>query len=119
MGTRAGTGRPVVLMPNPFYQIYEGAALIAGAEPWFLNTTAEHGFVPDFDTVPSDVWARCQLLYICSPGNPTGAVMDITTLQKLIQLADQYDFIIASDECYSEIYLDENAPPPGLLEAIT
>ena len=115
-GIDTGT-HPVVLMPNPFYQIYEGAALIAGAEPWFLNTTADHGFLPDFDAVPSDVWARCQLLYICSPGNPTGAVMDITTLQKLIQLADQYDFIIASDECYSEIYLDENAPPPGLLEA--
>ena len=111
------TKHPVVMMPNPFYQIYEGAALIAGAEPWFLNTTADHGFVPDFDSVPNEVWARCQLLYICSPGNPTGAVMDIATLQKLIQLADQYDFIIASDECYSEIYLDENAPPPGLLEA--
>lgn len=112
-----GTAHPVVMMPNPFYQIYEGAALIAGAEPWFLNTTAEHGFIPDFDTVSSDVWARCQLLYICSPGNPTGAVMNIATLQKLIQLADQHDFIIAADECYSEIYLDENAPPPGLLEA--
>ncbi len=109
--------RPAVLMPNPFYQIYEGAALIAGAEPWFLNTTADHRFLPDFDAVPSDIWMRCQLLYICSPGNPTGVVMDIATLQKLIQLADQYDFIIASDECYSEIYLDENTPPPGLLEA--
>ncbi len=112
-----GTERPWVMMPNPFYQIYEGAALIAGAEPWFLNTPADHNFLPDFDSVPSEVWARCQLLYICSPGNPTGAVMDIATLQKLIQLADQYNFIIASDECYSEIYLDENAPPPGLLEA--
>ena len=108
---------PVILMPNPFYQIYEGAALLAGAEPWFLNTTASHGFLPDFDAVPSEIWTRCQLLYICSPGNPTGTVMDIATLQKLIQLADQYNFIIASDECYSEIYPDENTPPPGLLEA--
>ncbi|MDX1250681.1 MAG: succinyldiaminopimelate transaminase [Gammaproteobacteria bacterium] len=108
---------PLILMPNPFYQIYEGAALLAGAEPWFMNTTADTGFIPDFDAVPPRVWARCQLLYICSPGNPTGAVLDIATLQKLIQLADEHDFVIASDECYSEIYLDENAPPPGLLEA--
>lgn len=107
---------PLVLMPNPFYQIYEGAALLAGAEPWFINATAETGFVPDFDAVPPDVWARCQLLYICSPGNPTGAVLDSATLQKLIQLADEHDFIIASDECYSEIYLDEDVPPLGLLE---
>jgi N-succinyldiaminopimelate aminotransferase len=103
-------------MPNPFYQIYEGAALLAGAEPWFINATAETGFVPDFDAVPPEVWTRCQLLYICSPGNPTGAVLDSATLQKLIQLADEHDFVIASDECYSEIYLDEDAPPLGLLE---
>lgn len=108
---------PIVIMPNPFYQIYEGAALLAGAEPYYLNTVAETNFIPDFDTVPDSVWARCQLVYICTPGNPTGAVMDTTALQQLIQLADKHDFIIASDECYSEIYFDENKPPPGLLQA--
>lgn len=106
-----------VLMPNPFYQIYEGAALLAGAEPVFLNTTADTGYAPDFDAVTPDQWQRCQLLYICSPGNPTGAVLDLETLQKLIRLADAHDFVIASDECYSEIYLDEDRPPPGLLQA--
>ncbi|HKK05188.1 MAG TPA: succinyldiaminopimelate transaminase [Gammaproteobacteria bacterium] len=108
---------PLVLMPNPFYQIYEGAALLAGAEPYYLNTPAETGFLPDLDAVPEDVWARCQLLYICTPGNPTGAVFDVPTLQRLIALADEHDFVIASDECYSEIYFDEASPPPGLLEA--
>ncbi|MDH5324738.1 MAG: succinyldiaminopimelate transaminase [Gammaproteobacteria bacterium] len=108
---------PLVIMPNPFYQIYEGAALLAGAEPYYLNTVAETHFVPDFEQVPAQVWSRCQLLYLCSPGNPTGAVMDLPSLQKLIQLADEHDFIIASDECYSEIYFDETAPPPGLLQA--
>lgn len=108
---------PVLMMPNPFYQIYEGAALLAGAEPYFMNTTAETGFLPDLDAVPDDVWARCQLLYLCTPGNPAGAEFDVATLQRLIDLADEHDFIIASDECYSEIYFDENAAPPGLLEA--
>lgn len=110
---------PLVLMPNPFYQIYEGAAILSGAEPWFLNTTEDNHFLPDFDSVPEHVWSRCQLLYLCSPGNPTGAVIDSKTLQKLIRLADEYDFIIASDECYSEIYLDEHNPPVGLLQAAT
>ena len=109
--------KPLVLMPNPFYQIYEGAALLAGAQPWFMNTTLDTGYLPDLDAVPEDVWQRCQLIYICSPGNPTGAVMGITQLQQLLQLADEHDFVIASDECYSEIYLDETAPPPGLLQA--
>jgi N-succinyldiaminopimelate aminotransferase len=108
---------PVVVMPNPFYQIYEGAALLAGARPVFLNTTADTGYLPDFDSVPDRVWSRCQLVYICTPGNPTGAVMDSAALQHLIALADRHDFIIASDECYSEIYLDEDAPPAGLLQA--
>lgn len=106
-----------VLMPNPFYQIYEGAALLAGAEPVFLNTTADTGYAADFDAVTPAQWRRCQLLYICSPGNPTGAVLDLETLQKLIRLADEHDFVIASDECYSEIYLDEEHPPAGLLQA--
>lgn len=108
---------PLVVMPNPFYQIYEGAALLAGAEPYYLNCTADNAFLPDYDAVPEKVWKHCQLLYVCSPGNPTGAVQDLATYQYLIELADEHDFIIASDECYSEIYLDEEHPPPGLLGA--
>lgn len=114
---RGGGERPLVLMPNPFYQIYEGAALLAGAEPYFLDTPAETGFLPDYDAVPDDVWARCQLLYLCSPGNPTGAVTPAATLAKLIDKADEHGFVLAADECYSEIYFEETAPPVGLLEA--
>ncbi|WP_299973580.1 succinyldiaminopimelate transaminase [uncultured Pseudoteredinibacter sp.] len=108
---------PLVMCPNPFYQIYEGAALLAGAEPHFLNCQAENGYIPDFEQVAPELWERCQLLFICTPGNPTGAVMSSEQLQKLIKLADEYDFIIASDECYSELYFDEQNPPPGLLQA--
>ncbi len=108
---------PLVLMPNPFYQIYEGAAILAGAEPYYMNCSASHDFIPDFDAISADTWQRCQLIYICSPGNPTGAVIDKATLTRLIELAHQYDFVIASDECYSEIYPDEANPPVGLLEA--
>ncbi len=111
------TGDAAVVMPNPFYQIYEGAALLAGAEPVFLNCTAANGFIPDFAAVPAAVWQRCQLLYICSPGNPTGAVMPLETLQLVLQLAETYDFIVAADECYSELYADETQPPAGLLQA--
>jgi N-succinyldiaminopimelate aminotransferase len=107
--------KPQVLMPNPFYQIYEGAALLAGAEPYYLPCLAANGLQPDFDAVPDNIWQRCQLLYICSPGNPTGAVLSLEQLQHLIALADRHDFIIASDECYSEIY--DDTPPTGLLEA--
>ncbi len=107
----------LVAMPNPFYQIYEGAALLAGAEPHYLACTADSGFQPDFEAVPDKVWKRCQLLFVCSPGNPTGAVLDQATLVHLLELAERYDFIVASDECYSELYLDETAPPPGLLQA--
>ena len=107
---------PLVLMPNPFYQIYEGAAFLAGAEPYYLNTTAENGFLPDLDAVPEAAWQRAQVLFLCSPGNPTGAVMDKAYLAKALELADKHDFVIASDECYSEIYFDEDNPPPGLLE---
>ena len=108
--------QPLVLMPDPFYQIYEGAALLAGAEPYYLPCLAENGFIPDFDTVPDTVWERTQLLFICSPGNPTGAVIGRETLQKLIALSDRFNFVIASDECYSEIYFDEAHPPLGLLQ---
>lgn len=108
---------PLIVMPNPFYQIYEGAAYLSGAEPFYINATVDNNYLPDFDSVSNETWDRCQLLYICSPGNPTGAVIDKATLQKLITLAEKHDFIIASDECYSEIYFDENKPPVGLLEA--
>lgn len=109
--------KPLVVMPNPFYQIYEGAAILAGAQPYFLNCDAENNFIPDYSAVSTDVWERCQLLYLCSPGNPTGAVINQATLTMLIELAHQHNFIIASDECYSELYIDESKPPVGLLEA--
>ena len=112
-----GQSAPLVVSPNPFYQIYEGAAILSGAEPFFLNCTPQNDFIPDFDAVDPDVWRRCQVLFICSPGNPTGAVMSSAQLKKLIALADQYDFVIASDECYSELYFDEQQPPAGLLQA--
>ena len=111
------SNNPLVMMPNPFYQIYEGAALLAGAEPRFLACGEETGFLPDFDAVSEADWQRCQLLYLCSPANPTGAVIGIEQLQRLIDLAEKHDFIIASDECYSEIYFDEAKPPVGLLQA--
>jgi len=109
--------KPIVVMPNPFYQIYEGAALLAGAEPYYLNTVAENDYQPDFDAVPAAIWQRCQLLFICSPGNPTGTVLDKAAHEKVLALAEQYDFIIASDECYTELYDDENQPPQGLLQS--
>jgi N-succinyldiaminopimelate aminotransferase len=108
---------PLVLMPNPFYQIYEGAALLAGATPRYLSCTAQTGFLPDLDAVDAATWRRCQLLYTCSPGNPTGRVMDLGQLQRLIGLAQEHGFVLAADECYSEIYPDEARPPPGLLQA--
>lgn len=109
--------RPLVLSPNPFYQIYEGAAFLSGAELKLLPTQEDQGFIPDYSQVSDEEWRRCQLLFICSPGNPTGAVHSLDVLKELIALADQHDFVIASDECYSEIYCDENQPPAGLLQA--
>jgi N-succinyldiaminopimelate aminotransferase len=109
--------KPLVLMPNPFYQIYEGAALLAGAKPYYINCLEDTDFQPDFNSVPEYVWERCQLLTICSPNNPSGTVLDLAALQNLIDYADKYDFIIAADECYSEIYADEDQPPVGLLQA--
>lgn len=109
----------LVVSPNPFYQIYEGAALLAGTTPHYLPCLDQNGFNPDFDAVSADVWQRCQILFLCSPGNPTGALVPMPTLKKLIALADEYDFVIAADECYSELYFDEDAPPPGLLTACT
>ena len=109
--------RGLVVSPNPFYQIYEGAALLAGAEPHYLPCLEDNGFNPDFDAVPADIWQRCQILFLCSPGNPTGALVPMEQLKKLIALADKHDFVIAADECYSELYFDEENPPPGLLSA--
>ncbi|MBI6703402.1 succinyldiaminopimelate transaminase [Pseudomonas viridiflava] len=107
----------LVISPNPFYQIYEGAAFLAGAQPYYLPCLSEKGFNPDFDAVTPDIWKRCQILFLCSPGNPTGALIPVDTLKKLIALADEHDFVIAADECYSELYFDEQTPPPGLLSA--
>ncbi|HZX18828.1 MAG TPA: succinyldiaminopimelate transaminase [Pseudomonas sp.] len=107
----------LVVSPNPFYQIYEGAAFLAGAQPHYLPCLEEHGFNPDFDAVSDEVWQRCQILFLCSPGNPTGALLPLPTLKKLIALADKFDFVIAADECYSELYFDEGNPPAGLLTA--
>ena len=108
---------PLVIIPNPFYQIYEGATLLAGARPWFVNCLSENHLLPDFGSIPEEVWARCQLVYVCSPNNPTGSILHLAAFTQLLDLAERYDFIIASDECYSEIYLEESRPPLGLLEA--
>lgn len=107
--------KPLVIMPNPFYQIYEGAALLAGAEPYFVPCTADNGFKGDYHSLPAAVLDRAQIVFVCSPNNPTGAVMSESDWQSLIELSDKHDFIIASDECYSELYFNE--PPVGLLEA--
>jgi N-succinyldiaminopimelate aminotransferase len=110
-------GDPLVLLPNPFYQIYEGAALLAGAGTHFLDTTPANDYRPDLDAVPESVWRRCQVLFLCSPGNPTGRVLSLDYLRHALALAERHDFIIAADECYTEIYRDERYPPPGLLQA--
>ncbi|HKH19477.1 MAG TPA: succinyldiaminopimelate transaminase [Gammaproteobacteria bacterium] len=107
----------LVLVPNPFYQIYEGAALLSGAKPYYLNCESKHKFLPNLDAVRAADWERCQLLYLCTPSNPSGAVMDEAALQRVIALAERYNFTIACDECYAEVYADENAPPAGLLGA--
>ncbi len=108
---------PVVVCPNPFYQIYEGAALLAGATPHFLNTLAEKDFAIDFSELPESVWKNTQLLYLCSPGNPTGKVMGLEEWKSAFELSDRHGFVIASDECYSELYFDESNPPLGALDA--
>jgi len=109
--------KPVVAMPNPFYQIYEGAALLAGAEPVFLNTTEGNRFQPDLDAVPEAIWKRCEILFLCTPGNPTGSVLSLEYLRHALRLAEKHDFVVASDECYAELYRDEANPPPSLLQA--
>ncbi len=119
--TADGLGmKPFVVCPNPFYQIYEGAAILSGARPWFVPAVASKNFAQDWDSVPEPVWANTQLLFVCSPGNPTGAVMPLDEWKKLFDLSDRHGFVIASDECYSEIYFrddDKGGPPLGGLEA--
>jgi N-succinyldiaminopimelate aminotransferase len=110
------SARPLVICPNPFYQIYEGAALLAGAQPYFVPSRADRNFAVDWRSVPEDVWADAQLVYVCSPGNPTGAVMPLEEWAMLFELSDRHGFVIASDECYSEIYFRDE-PPLGGLEA--
>jgi N-succinyldiaminopimelate aminotransferase len=107
----------LVVCPNPFYQIYEGAALLGGATPYYVNSDPAKNFRCDWTTVPANVWARTQLLFVCSPGNPAGNVMPLADWKILFDLSDKYGFAIASDECYSEIYLDENNPPLGGMQA--
>ncbi|MCK9201842.1 MAG: succinyldiaminopimelate transaminase [Gallionella sp.] len=107
---------PVVVSPNPFYQIYEGAALLAGAVPHFLNTLPEDGFAMDYAQLPEEIWQRTQLIYVCSPGNPNGHVMSQQEWNTLFEMSDRYGFVIASDECYSEIYFGEDKPL-GALQA--
>ena len=106
-----------VVCPDPFYQIYEGAALLAGAQPHYVASDPARNFAPRWDQVPEEVWARTQLVYVCSPGNPTGAVMPLAEWQMLFELSDRHGFVIASDECYSEIYFQDDEPPLGGLEA--
>ena len=111
----ASNTSPTVVMPNPFYQIYEGAAILAQATPYFVPCTSANDYKGDYRAVPKDVWTRTQLLFVCSPNNPTGSVMTMDDWEYLIRLSDQYGFIIASDECYSELYFD--TAPIGLLQA--
>jgi len=107
-------GAPVALMPNPFYQPYKGGAVAAGAEPVFLSCTAETGFLPDLDAIPSDLLARTAIFYLCSPANPQGTVADLGYYRRAVDLAREHDFLLVSDECYAEIY--DRAPPPGVME---
>lgn len=113
----ASKSKPWVICPNPFYQIYEGAAILAGAKPFFVNNTPENGFRFDTSDVSDEVWANTQLVFTCSPGNPTGKVMELDEWEKLFALSKKHGFVIASDECYSEIYLDNARPPLGAMEA--
>lgn len=114
---RKAGGRPVVLMPNPFYQVYLGAAVAAGAEPVCVPADEASGFLPDYESLGPDVLARVALAYFCSPANPQGTIADLDRLKSLVGLAREHDFVLVSDECYSEIYDRGRAPPPGTIEA--
>ena len=113
----SGASGSLGILPNPFYQIYEGAVLLGGASPYYVNAEPDNGYLADYRSIPTAIWQRCELLFLCSPGNPTGRVIDSVTLFWLIEQAQRHNFVIAADECYSEIYLDESAPPTGLLQA--
>lgn len=115
--TAPSTEPPLVIIPSPFYQIYEGAAIMAGAEPLYLPCTDATDYLPDLDAVSDQQWCRCQMIYICNPSNPTGALPSQDFYRRLLVLSERFDFIILSDECYSEIYFDEGSPPAGLLQA--
>jgi N-succinyldiaminopimelate aminotransferase len=112
----AGEEPALVMCPNPFYQIYEGAAYLSGAQPYFVNSDPARNFAPDYAAVPDAIWSRVQLLFVCSPGNPTGAVLSLDDWSALFALSDRFNFVIASDECYSEIYFKPEAPL-GALDA--
>ena len=114
-----GDSSPIVMMPNPFYQIYEGAAFLAGARPYLVNAVEANDYRMDLSAVPENVWRQTQLFFVCSPGNPTGAVLTIPDWGRIIELSQRYDFVVAADECYSEIYFNEDEPPPGILQAAT
>jgi N-succinyldiaminopimelate aminotransferase len=109
------SAQPVVLMPNPFYQIYEGSAILNNAQPFYVPTPSHNGYLPDWSAVPGSLWPRVQLAFVCSPGNPTGAVLELRHWQEIFDLSDHYGFVIAADECYSEIY--NGQPPIGALQA--
>jgi N-succinyldiaminopimelate aminotransferase len=112
-------GDAIVVCPNPFYQIYEGAALLAGARPHYVDAIAERGFAADYGAVSEAIWRRTQLLYVCSPGNPTGKVLGLDEWKEILDLSERYGFVVASDECYSEIYFAEDSAPLGALQAAT
>ena len=116
INSETSCGKPLVIFPSPFYQIYEGATLMAGAEPLYLSCDKDNNFLPDLDSISDNEWSRCQLFYLCSPANPTGIEVPVEYYKKLISLSDKFNFVIASDECYSEIYHDELSPPIGLLQ---
>ncbi|MBI3712377.1 MAG: succinyldiaminopimelate transaminase [Burkholderiales bacterium] len=115
--SKVSNGKPIVMCPNPFYQIYEGAALLAGAEPYFANANPDKNFAPDYSSIPEEIWQRTQLIFVCSPGNPTGAVLTQADWDELFALSDRYGFVIAADECYSEIYFGDTAPLGSLSAA--
>lgn len=109
--------KPLIMMPNPFYQIYEGATLLAGGRPLLLNTLADNNFIPPLEQITAQQWTHCGLIYLCSPGNPNGKTLPQSFWQTLLEKQQQYGFVVVADECYSELYRDENSPPLGLLEA--
>jgi len=107
----------LVAIPNPFYQIYEGSTLLAGAKPYFVNSLAANNLRPDWDTVPESAWKRVRMMYVCTPSNPHGRVMTLDDWKRVFELSDRHGFVVVSDECYSEIYFDEARPPLGALAA--